>query len=107
MTFGKRINEAHDSLRDDFKVSSRELDIMVDLARKNPGVLGARMTGGGFGGCTINLMRPDSGADFADIMTESYYGETGILPEIYQCRVGQGVVELPNIGDLGERITLN
>ncbi len=93
-SLGKLINASHSSLRDDFQVSSRELDLMVDLARGQKGVLGARMTGGGFGGCTINLLEPGDHADFVEHMTEAYTRETGIIPEIYQCRIGRGVYEV-------------
>ena len=91
---GKLINESHESLRDDFDVSSNELDLMVDLARQQKGVLGSRMTGGGFGGCTINLLARDPHPDFVKNVTEAYHRETGIIPEIYQCEIGRGVYEL-------------
>ena len=55
--FGELMNASHESLRDDYEVSSKELDTLVELAWKQPGTLGARMTGAGFGGCTVNLVR--------------------------------------------------
>lgn len=93
-TFGELINGSHDSLRDDFEVSSDELDLMVNLARSHKDVLGARMTGGGFGGCTINLMTPGDHDDFIDTVSKDYLKETGIVPEIYKCNIGRGVYEL-------------
>ena len=56
--------QSHESLRDDYEVSSKELDTLVELARRQPGVLGARMTGAGFGGCTVNLVRADAADKF-------------------------------------------
>lgn len=94
--FGRLINESHESLRDDFEVSSNELDLMVSLAREQKTVLGARMTGGGFGGCTINLMAPGDHHDFAERISRSYRAETGIVPEIYKCEIAGGVCELNN-----------
>ena len=94
--FGELMNESHNSLRDDYEVSSPELDLMVDLARAEPGVLGARMTGGGFGGCTINLVQFDDIRAFAERIADAYKRETGIVPEIYPCRTGDGVSEIVN-----------
>jgi galactokinase len=81
-------------LRDDFQVSSRELDLMVDLARGQKGVMGARMTGGGFGGCTINLLGQVDHRDSIENVTAAYERETGIVPEIYQCKIADGVCEV-------------
>jgi galactokinase len=92
--FGALMNASHESLRDDYQVSSSELDIMVSLARKQEGVLGARMTGGGFGGCTINLLEQNAGDDFAEKMSEAYKRETGIVPESYMFAISAGVSEL-------------
>lgn len=93
-TFGMLLNESHESLRVDFEVSSVELDEMVRLARQN-GALGARMTGGGFGGCTINLLPSGKKTDFVEKMSVDYLRETGIVPEIYACTIAGGVGELP------------
>lgn len=95
VAFAGLLNESHESLRDDFEVSSKELDLMVDLARQN-GALGARMTGGGFGGCTINLLEAKDPSDFIEKMTRDYRDKTGIMPEIYQCKASRGVCELEN-----------
>jgi galactokinase len=92
--FGELMNESHNSLRDDYEVSSVELDLMVELARAEPGLLGARMTGGGFGGCTINLVRMDDITAFAERIASAYKRVTGITPEIYPCRTGNGASEI-------------
>lgn len=89
--FGKLMYESHASLRDDFQVSCEELDIMVELARKIQGVYGARMTGGGFGGCTINLVEKDAVEHFRAIVTGGYRSATGRTPEIYVCTAADGV----------------
>jgi galactokinase len=93
-TFGSLMNMSHDSLRDDFEVSCDELDRMVELARSSGKVFGARMTGGGFGGCTINLMRPGDHREFIENIAEAYTRETGIVPDIYECEMSDGVCEL-------------
>ncbi len=92
--FGKLMNESHDSLRDDYEVSCRELDIMVDIARKIPGVLGARMTGGGFGGCTVNLVNTDDVEQFCETIKSEYKKATDIEPRIYISSASQGAHEL-------------
>jgi galactokinase len=75
--FGKLMAESHRSLRDDYEVSCVELDVMVDLARQVSGVFGARMTGGGFGGCTINLVEAGSAAQFSGMVADGYEAATG------------------------------
>jgi galactokinase len=92
--FGELMNESHESLRNDYEVSSPELDLMVELARAEAGVLGARMTGGGFGGCTINLVQLDDIRAFAERIAIAYQRETGIRPEIYPFRTGDGASEI-------------
>ena len=92
--FGRLMNASHDSLRDDYEVSSRELDIMVELARRQPGVFGARMTGGGFGGCTVNLLDAADQSEFVNGMAEGYRSATGIDPEIYICEAADGAGEI-------------
>ncbi len=74
---GRLLAASHQSLRDDFEVSCAELDLLVDLATRAPGVIGARMTGGGFGGCTVNLVRAGTGPQFASSVVASYARETG------------------------------
>jgi len=88
--FGKLMAESHKSLRDDYEVSCKELDLMVDLANKAEGVVGARMTGGGFGGCTINLVESNSVDQFKKSVTSGYAEATGREPEIYVCSAAQG-----------------
>ena len=92
--FGRLMNASHESLRDDYEVSSRELDIMVELARRQPGVFGARMTGGGFGGCTVNLLDGTDHSKFVNDMAENYLSATGIDPEIYICEAADGAGEI-------------
>ena len=82
---------SHRSLRDDYEVSCRELDVMVELAERQPGVLGARMTGGGFGGCTINLVSAAESGKFRKRISEEYEAVTGLKPDIYICHASQGV----------------
>jgi galactokinase len=89
--FGQLMRESHRSLRDDFEVSCRELDVMVELVGRVDGVFGARMTGGGFGGCTINLVQSDYVEMFKSKMAEGYQRETGQKPEIYICTAADGV----------------
>ena len=87
---GPLMAESHRSLREDYEVSCAELDVMVDLAMKQAGVLGARMTGGGFGGCTINLVNAADSAEFLRCMTRAYEAATGHYPKIYVCEPSQG-----------------
>jgi len=89
--FGQLMGESHASLRDDFEVSCRELDVMVELAGRVDGVFGARMTGGGFGGCTINFVQSDYVEMFKSKVAEGYERETGQKPEIYICMASDGV----------------
>ena len=90
-TFGILMRESHKSLREDFEVTCAELDLMVELAEHAPGVYGARMTGGGFGGCTINLVRKDCVAEFKERVAEGYRRSTGRAAEIYVCSAANGV----------------
>jgi galactokinase len=84
------MRESHISLRDLYEVSCRELDIMVEAAQALPGFCGGRMTGGGFGGCTVNLVRGTHAAEFAAQIAESYQRATGINPQIYRCAAEDG-----------------
>jgi galactokinase len=81
--FGALMNASHDSLRDDYEVSAEELDTMVGIARGCDGVYGARMTGGGFGGCTVNLLAAASADAFRERIAREYRVATGIVPSLY------------------------
>ena len=84
------MNASHVSMRDDYEISCREIDVLVELAGRVDGVLGARMTGGGFGGCTINLVRVEAVDRFADEVGRAYKEATGITPQFLVCRPGAG-----------------
>jgi galactokinase len=88
--FGKRMAESHQSLRDFYEVSCPELDLMVGLATGQKGVYGARMTGGGFGGCTINLVDVRHAEEFREQVAGAYERATGLRPEIYICSAADG-----------------
>jgi galactokinase len=87
---GRLMNASHESLRHDYEVSCPELDLMVDLARMAPGVHGARMTGGGFGGCTVSLVDAGDAERFAEIVGPAYQKATGLEPMIFSCVPGAG-----------------
>ena len=88
--FGRLMGSSHVSLRDDFEVSCEELDLMVELAGKNTGVIGARMTGGGFGGCTINLVEENQVEAFKENVASGYEKATGRAPEVYISSAADG-----------------
>ena len=88
---GRLMAESHVSMRDDFEISCREVDAMVDIAAQVPGVFGARMTGGGFGGCTISLVEAGAVAGFKDRVAKSYREATALDPVIFTCSPGAGV----------------
>lgn len=92
--FGHLMDESHRSLRDDYEVSCRELDLMVDLAGRVKGVYGARMTGGGFGGCTVNLVMAENVDELRRVVSEGYLAKTGLTPAIYVCSAVQGAEEI-------------
>ena len=92
--FGNLMNASHESLRTDYEVSCEELDIMVEIARSLPGVLGARMTGGGFGGCTVNLVRPDRVPAFREEIARRYHKATGLTPDVYVTEPMEGAREV-------------
>ncbi|TBL72673.1 galactokinase [Paenibacillus thalictri] len=92
--FGKLMIGSHDSLRDLYEVTGAELDAMVEAALKVPGVLGSRMTGAGFGGCTVSLVHEDSVARFMDEVGEEYTAKTGLKADFYVCDIGDGVKAL-------------
>jgi galactokinase len=88
--FGNLMRESHRSLRDLFEVSCRELDVMVEVAESLPGYLGGRMTGGGFGGCTVNLVHAADAQRFAEQISERYQSAIGIKPDVYVCSAANG-----------------
>jgi galactokinase len=92
--FGRLMGESHRSLRDDYEVSCHELDLMVSFANSLPGTFGARMTGGGFGGCTVNLVSEEIVEEFKTQIANNYKEYTGIPPEIYVCRSADGAREI-------------
>ena len=92
--FGELMAESHRSLRDDYEVSCKELDLMVEIAQRADGVYGARMTGGGFGGCTINLVAGDHVEEFRQRVTTDYEHVTKLKPEIYICNASNGAEEV-------------
>jgi galactokinase len=96
--FGQLMYESHTSLRNDYEVSCQELDLLVELAASYPGVYGARMTGGGFGGCTVNLVLDESVSTFQERIAQDYSKKTGIMPAVYVCEPEQGADSLPNVG---------
>jgi galactokinase len=90
--FGELMNQSHESLRSDYEVSSKELDQLVALARQQPGVLGARMTGAGFGGCTVNLVRAEAAESFAQEVARGYQEALGLKAETYVCQASDGAL---------------
>ena len=92
---GRLFYASHESLAHDYEVSSPELDLMVELACSLEGVVGARMTGAGFGGCTVNLVRADAVDDFRQEVIETYRARTGLPGEMYVCRAVDGLRIVP------------
>jgi galactokinase len=92
--FGRLMCESHRSLRDDYEVSCDELDLLVRIAEALSGVYGSRMTGAGFGGCTVSLVKSEHAAEFARIVREQYFQATGIEPAIWDCQVVDGASEV-------------
>ncbi len=88
--FGRLMNASHVSLRDDYEVSCEEVDILVDLAWSVPGVIGSRITGGGFGGCTVSIVKNDAVEAFKETILPAYKEKTGIDAEIYVVDIGDG-----------------
>ncbi len=88
--FGQLMITSHESLRDDYEVSGKELDLLVEIALNVLGVFGARMTGAGFGGCTVNIVERDAVPALTDAINEQYPRTTGLTPEIYVCSAVNG-----------------
>jgi galactokinase len=91
---GQLMNASHESLRDDYEVSCRELDILVEAARSVSGVAGARMTGAGFGGCTVNLVQRESLDRFHSTVTREYTAATGLTPDVFVVEASDGASEI-------------
>jgi galactokinase len=92
--FGRLMYASHESLRDDYQVSCPELDLMVRIAQTLPGVYGSRMTGAGFGGCTLSLVHQEQAAEFGRKISEEYQRTTGIEPDVWTCRTADGGSEI-------------
>lgn len=92
--FGKLLNASHESLRDDYEVTGKELDALVEAQWHAPGCIGARMTGAGFGGCTVGLVHEDAVADFQAQVEQEYRQATGLTPSFYVSDIGEGVREV-------------
>lgn len=92
---GRLFIASHRSMQYDYEITCEEIDFLVDTAIKLPGVYGARMTGGGFGGCTVNLIDPEQGQHFERALTEAYQQRYGITPTFYDCRPAAGAARVP------------
>ena len=88
--FGELMNLSHDSLKDDYEVTGIELDTLVYEGRKLPGVIGTRMTGAGFGGCTVSIIKKADTAYFMDKLSAVYTSKTGLVPDFYEPEIGNG-----------------
>lgn len=96
IAFGELMNASHRSLRDDYEVTGKELDALVEAAWQEPTVLGARMTGAGFGGCTVSLIEEDGLDDTLNRIAKTYKQLTGIDTEFYVVDIGEGAREITN-----------
>jgi len=88
--FGKLMNESHISLRDDYEVSCEEIDVLVTLAWEMDGVIGSRITGGGFGGCTVSIVKNEAVDKFVTTIGEKYKNIVGHNAEFYVVDIGEG-----------------
>jgi galactokinase len=95
--FGQLMIQSHDSLRDLYEVTGRELDALVEAALSVEGCIGSRMTGAGFGGCTVSLVREEAVDQFKQQVEERYTEATGLTPTFYVCDVGDGVKEITEV----------
>lgn len=92
--FGELMNLSHDSLKDDYEVTGKELDTLVYEGRKLRGVIGTRMTGAGFGGCTVSIVKKGETQNFIDRLSETYTRITGLVPDFYLPEIGGGAGKL-------------
>ena len=88
--FGELMNQSHDSLKDDYEVTGIELDTLVYEGRKLPGVIGTRMTGAGFGGCTVSIVRKCRLGKFHEDIVSSLSEKNRLIPDFYQPEIGDG-----------------
>ncbi len=88
--FGRLMDASHASLRHDFEVTNQALDTIVEIARAQPGCLGARMTGAGFGGCAVALVRADAAHAFIEELVPAYRARSALEPQVYVCQAAQG-----------------
>jgi galactokinase len=88
------MNLSHDSLKDDYEVTGIELDTLVYEARKLPGVIGSRMTGAGFGGCTVSIVNNEHVERFISDLAKEYTKKTGLIPEFYRPEIGPGAARI-------------
>jgi galactokinase len=92
--FGKLLNESHRSLQQDYEVTGIELDTLISLAQEQPGVLGARMMGAGFGGCGLVLIKTSDIEDFSQVVGTAYRAKIGYDAEFYPVTIGSGAHEI-------------
>ena len=93
-TFGKLMNDSHTSLRDDYEVTGKELDTLVELAWKHEGTIGSRMTGAGFGGCTVSIVKRSLGEDFINTVSKGYKEIIGYDADFYVANIGDKTREI-------------
>jgi galactokinase len=93
---GKLLIDSHRSLQHDYEVSCAELDFLVDAALRIDGVYGSRMTGGGFGGCTVTMLRPEAVDKFENAIASRYEEQFGVTPRMYRCNPSAGACEVKN-----------
>ena len=89
---GQLFYESHVSMQHDYEISCDEIDFLVQTAIGHEGCYGARMTGGGFGGCTVNLLRPDSVAHFEQVVTDVYRERFQLTPQFIRCNPSDGAI---------------
>ena len=92
--FGQNMIKSHESLRDLYEVTGQALDTLFDQARQVVGCIGTRMTGAGFGGCTVSLVHKDAVTDFKTDVAQGYQAKTGLTPTFYHCESGDGAREI-------------
>lgn len=95
--FGQLMIQSHESLRDLYEVTGKELDALVEAALSVPGCIGSRMTGAGFGGCTVSLVREEAVHEFQEVVAKKYTEATGLTPTFYVCDIGDGVKEITEV----------